>query len=114
MLFTNHHIQTTQRKVKIRGLSKGNLIDKNNFIVLDRLRTTLEQEMKTWIEMEKKFKGKCFGCIARNKKGLHDLLVTRMTVAYDLASAFYYLHENRLVYRDIKVRTYANFASLLF
>jgi serine/threonine protein kinase len=29
-------------------------------------------------------------------------MIERMTVAYDLAAAFFYLHENRLIYRDIK------------
>ena len=32
----------------------------------------------------------------------HQVLKERMIVAYDLAVAFMYLHENRLVYRDIK------------
>ena len=44
------------------------------------------------------------GLIGGDKDGLKKLMVTRMTVAYDLASAFNYLHSNKLVYRDIKVR----------
>jgi serine/threonine protein kinase len=37
-----------------------------------------------------------------SREMIQHLLIERMTVAYDLAAAFFYLHEHRLVYRDIK------------
>ena len=89
--------------VKIRGIAYGNIIDKDFFIIMDRLYVTLDQQIMTWSTLETKYNGKYMGFIGRNKNGLNDLMTERMTVLYDLASVFNYLHENRLVYRDIKV-----------
>jgi hypothetical protein len=80
------------------------LIHKDFFIILDRLHSTLDEEIKKWSALKKRYKGKMMGLIGSDKDGLKKLMVTRMTVAYDLASAFHYLHSNKLVYRDIKVR----------
>lgn len=76
-------------------------MDKDFFIILDRLHGTLDAKINSWYRTEKRNKGKAFG-LGRNRKILRDLMIERMTVAYDLAAAFFYLHENRLIYRDIK------------
>jgi serine/threonine protein kinase len=65
------------------------------------LHGTLDAKINSWYHAEKKNKGKAFG-LGRNRKILRDIMIERMTVAYDLAAAFFYLHENRLIYRDIK------------
>lgn len=75
------------------------MIDKDFFIILDRLHGTLDQRINTWYHLEKKHQGSVFG-LGKNKKMLRELMIERMTVAYDLAAAFMYLHENRLVYRE--------------
>jgi hypothetical protein len=62
--------------------------------------------MKEWKEIHKEYAGKLMGLVGRNKTAIHTLMVTRLTVAYDLACAFSYMHENHLVYRDIKVGFY--------
>ena len=77
-------------------------MNKDFFIIMDRLHGTLDQRINTWYHDEKRHHGSVFGIIGKNKKFLRDLLIERMTVAYDLAAAFMYLHENRLIYRDIK------------
>jgi hypothetical protein len=84
------------RIVKLRGIAQGDLMDKGFFIILDRLHETLDVTMKTWAKTEKKFKGIFLG-VGRNKKALRDLMMHRMLIAYDLAAAFMYLHENRCV-----------------
>jgi serine/threonine protein kinase len=61
--------------------------------------------MDAWREEIKKHQNKLsiFGPSNKIKKMvLEQLLVERLTVAYDLAAAFWYLHEHKLVYRDIK------------
>ena len=78
----------------MRGLAKGNLVDKDFFIILDRLHETLDERVKTWHSNEKRHKGVAFG-LGKNPTILRQMLVDRMTVAYDLASAFWYLHENK-------------------
>lgn len=90
------------------------MVDKDFFIILDRLYSTLDKEMLKWSDIYKRNKGILFGLCGRNNKNLKQLMITRMTVAYDLAAAFFYLHENRLVYRDIKVRIYNSFIFFFF
>lgn len=69
-------------------------MDPDFFIILDRLYETLDQRLNHWIKESKHNQGSLFG-IGKRKNVLHDLLVERMTIAYDLAAAFMYLHENR-------------------
>lgn len=80
--------------IKMRGLAKGPLIDDYFFIILDRLYETLDKRVNRWYQQDKHLKGHLFG-LGKNKPGMRKLLLERMTVAYDLAAAFFYLHENR-------------------
>lgn len=70
------------------------MIDPGFFIILDRLQITLDVQLKQWDQSLKSKKGSLFG-IGKDRVGLKKLLVDRLTVAYDLAAAFFYLHENR-------------------
>jgi hypothetical protein len=74
-------------------MAQGNPMDVGFFIVMDRLHQTLDQRMKEWVQEDQRSRGFAFG-IGKNKLALKQLLVYRMTVAYDLAAAFFYLHEN--------------------
>jgi serine/threonine protein kinase len=87
--------------VKLRGMASGSLIDPDFFIIMDRLFATMVVRIEEW---RQRAKGTLFGMMIgkKNKLAQQQLLVERMTVAYDLAAAFFYLHENRLIYRDIK------------
>lgn len=81
------------------------MVSDDFFIIIDRLCETLEVRMDAWREEIKKHQNKLFifGTTNKTKKILlEQLLVERLTVAYDLAAAFWYLHEHKLVYRDIK------------
>jgi serine/threonine protein kinase len=90
-------------KVKLRGIAKGPLCAPGFFIVLDRLHGTLDERLKAWRRLADRHGG-CIRqlCSRTSRDALQYLLIERMTVAYDLAAAFFYLHEHRLVYRDIK------------
>lgn len=70
------------------------MVDTDFFIVMDRLHETLDHRIESWYRELKKAKGKMLG-IGKRPKRLRELLVERMTVAYDLAAAFFYLHEHR-------------------
>ena len=75
-------------------MAKGPIVDQDFFIVMDRLHETLDHRIEFWYKEEKKNTGKMLG-IGKRPKRLRQLLVDRMTVAYDLAAAFFYLHEHR-------------------
>jgi serine/threonine protein kinase len=88
--------------VKMRATSNVfQKVDRNFFIVMDRLFDTLAVRLKQWKSTHRKFRGGFFGRGA-DKEELHTLMVERLTVSYDLAAAYRYLHENNIVYRDIR------------
>jgi serine/threonine protein kinase len=84
-------------------MAKGDLCAPGFFIVLDRLHGTLDGRMTAWRRLHDQHCN-CFRqrFSSLSREMIKHLLIERMTVAYDLAAAFFYLHEHRLVYRDIK------------
>lgn len=80
--------------VKMRGLPTGSPLDDGYFIVMDRLYGTLAERIQVWSDQKVKSKGKVFG-FGSNKVALEHLLRERMTIAYDLAAAFWYLHQKK-------------------
>lgn len=87
--------------IKMRGIASGPTLHRDFFIVMDRLYGTLTDKMDQWRKDQYDMKGNFLG-MGANKTQIKQLLKERMTVAYDLAAAFYYMHEKKLVYRDIK------------
>jgi serine/threonine protein kinase len=85
-------------------MAEGKAVSDDFFIIIDRLCETLDDRMDAWREEVKKHHNKrsIFGPSSKCKQLSEQLLVNRLTVAYDLAAAFWYLHEHKLVYRDIK------------
>jgi serine/threonine protein kinase len=71
------------------------MIDEGFFIVLDRVRETLDNRKPDWAAKEKKFLGTSGR--GRIKMALKELMISRITIAYDVAAAFMYLHENQHV-----------------
>lgn len=94
-------LRSVDSSVKMRGMSSDPWTSHDFFIILDRLYDTLDKRMRKWSKIETGSKGYLLG-FGKKKRVLKALLVKRMTVAYDLASAFYYLHQHQIVYRDIK------------
>ncbi|CAJ1926518.1 unnamed protein product [Cylindrotheca closterium] len=86
--------------VKMRGTSNTEMMSTETFIVMDRLYGTLNDKIETWHQEM----AMLTGCCGINKKhpAFRDSLKARLLVAYDLSVAFAYLHNCRLVYRDIK------------
>ncbi|CAJ1950269.1 unnamed protein product [Cylindrotheca closterium] len=88
--------------VRLRAISSGPKFDKGFFIVIDRFRATLVKRIEEW-KMEEKH-------ISGLKGRMHDwnghrrtaLFQERLRAARDLGSALQYLHENRIVFRDLK------------
>jgi hypothetical protein len=85
--------------IKMRAWAACNPLSKDDsyFIILDRLYDTLDSRIEKWKQTKKKEKGPLgmMGGLGSHKSALKDLMMDRLLCAYDLASAFRYLHENR-------------------
>ena len=65
---------------------------------MDRLYGTLNDMIATWKKEYSGVKGKLFG-IGADKVSIHELVLERMKVAYDLAVAFDFMHSKKYVTR---------------
>lgn len=70
------------------------------FIVLDRLFLNMTEKRIYWRTEKEKCRSGPFN-IKKDKKSLEALWNERLTAAYDVARAMKYLHENKIVYRDL-------------
>jgi hypothetical protein len=100
-LFQPDNSNNIVSSVKIRGMSSEPPLSRDFFLVLDRLFDILDKRLVEWKKVEDVNKGYLLG-IGKKKRIIRALLVTRMIVAYDLASALHYLHQHQIVYRDLK------------
>jgi serine/threonine protein kinase len=90
--------------VKIRAMGACDPFDEKYFIVMDRLYDTLERRIqKVWLP-KSKVQNSFFGKNLLDRKGTKrdELLETRIVFAYDLSAAINYLHQRKILYRDIK------------
>jgi hypothetical protein len=84
----------------MRAVAAGSMLNPQFFIVMDRLYEILPEKIKQWSELAKKWGGTLgFG---RNKLEMKHLLVERMIFSYDLAAAFWYMHENKYVSSPVR------------
>lgn len=81
--------------VKMRALSTVDPCNENFFIIMDRLYDTLEKRIEKWRKRHKA----AFSIVGRvtDRKGLKvlALLEERVVAAYDISSAFEYLHSHK-------------------
>jgi serine/threonine protein kinase len=70
-------------------------------IVLDRLYITLEENIVEWRRRERECRGP-FGLMILRKEKSMSLMVERLVALFDIARALKYLHENKIMYRDLK------------
>lgn len=70
------------------------------FLILERMDETLGKRMKSWMDRERLSKG--FGSCFGGARKLRELYAERIAASYDVASALLYLHNQNIVFRDIK------------
>ena len=88
--------------VKMRGTASTDSLRYDYFIVMDRLYGTLDGRIDEWLEQEKEVSGGCCGLWGTDKDRLTEIRLERITALYDVSKAMEYLHENNIIYRDIK------------
>ncbi|CAB9516218.1 Probable LIM domain-containing serine/threonine-protein kinase DDB [Seminavis robusta] len=104
--------------IKLRGFAvagpSGYRSGKHNgyFLILDQLPETMEQRLIAWRKRVKKYKAVKNSLVSKMilKKNretasskLDELLGERYAVAYEICGAMEYLHERRMVQRDLKI-----------
>jgi serine/threonine protein kinase len=87
--------------LEVRGVASCGPFKEGYFIILDRLPEMLPKRLNRWMTVDRQTKG-VTGLFTGGKNKVGDLLVERLVVAHDIASALGYLHEVRVVYRDLK------------
>ena len=75
------------------------------FIVLDRLVQTLDRKFNYWRKVVGENAGywfPCYGYCCARSHTLHALWKERIQVALDIAQAISYIHDQKIIYRDLK------------
>jgi hypothetical protein len=92
--------------VKMRGYSNGPLLSPDFFFIMDRLYETLDKRIELWRKAlyPPARPGIMHKVLCRQDtaaphwaKVEHEIMLERELAVYDLASAYSYMHENRLV-----------------
>jgi serine/threonine protein kinase len=69
--------------------------------IVDNLPELLTDRITSWTHQYSNTRG-ITGFVTRGRKRASTLQIERILVAYDIASALYYLHSKNIVYRDLK------------
>jgi serine/threonine protein kinase len=89
--------------VKLRGLYKtDDPLHPDYFFVMDRLYGTLDTRITEWQTESWKAKMGILHMSERTNR-LEDLFVRRLKVAFDIVSAFKYMHSYKMVYRYVSI-----------
>jgi serine/threonine protein kinase len=84
----------------VRAVASVGPFNEGYFIILDRLQETLPKKISTWLTIDRQTKG-VTGIFAGGKRKVDGLLTDRLSVAFEIASAVGYMHELRIIYRDL-------------
>lgn len=92
--------------IALRAAANSDPLESRYFVVLDRLASTLDERLKEWrrdvgINMGYWLGNRWGYCCARTHV-LHRIWVERLRVGRDVAGALRYLHNQGIVYRDLK------------
>ena len=88
--------------IKLRAVARGNPLQRDFFLVLDRLNETLKERIKKW-QLKMKKKPLFLRPFTRRNKAEELLLwQERLANAFELTSALEHIHDQRVIHRDLK------------
>lgn len=87
--------------VCLHGIASCGPFEEGYFVVLEKINDTLGKKVKGWMDMDRQCKG-ITGVFTGSKKKLERLQTERIAAAYHLALGMNYLHQRRIVFRDLK------------
>jgi len=85
----------------LKGESSTDAFSDGYFIVLEKLNETLGKRVKRWMDMDRQCKG-ITGVFTGSKRKAQRLQTERMIAARDLVRGMEYLHDQKIVFRDLK------------
>jgi len=86
--------------IKLEGVSSCDAFTDGYFIILEKVSETLAKRVKGWMDIDRQCKG-ITGVFTGSKKKVQRLQSDRITAAYDLAIGMNYLHQRKVVFRDL-------------
>ncbi|KAG7356617.1 serine/threonine protein kinase [Nitzschia inconspicua] len=87
--------------IKLEATSYCDPFSEGYFILLEKVNETLAKKIKGWMDLDRQCKG-ITGVFTGSKSKIQRLNSERIVAAYDLAVGMRYLHEHRVVFRDLK------------
>jgi serine/threonine protein kinase len=79
--------------IKMRALTDTSRTSDDFFIIMDLLPDTMDRRIDAWTKKNKR------SMVKKNIK--EEMFYDRLSIAYDICSALAFLHQNRIIYRDL-------------
>jgi len=91
--------------ISMRAMANSDPHETKFFVILDRLVMTLDRKFNLWRQKVGENSGYWlgpFGYCCAKEHFLYKTWLERLTASRDIANAIYFLHDNSIVYRDLK------------
>lgn len=91
--------------ISMKAMANSDPHESGFFVIMERLEVTLDKKFDLWRKIVGDNMGYWmgpFGYCCTKAKYLYQSWMERITITRDIGNAIYYLHSNRIIYRDLK------------